>query len=332
MSRELALVLPEQNQPMTIGGFMFHGRTVTPVGTPSPEGFERALLATAHVSEVSPWWVGGLVAYAENRGDWDEVLEHAMSLTGWARATLLNLGWLYRASTETVRNLAPSPAHLKKVAKLSTDEQRVWLEKARAEELTTSELEREVKASARRAVIEGQPVLAGKHRVLMADPPWSYQNAQPSGSTSARHYPTLTVEELCALPVRDHVMADAVLGFWVPGPLLGDNPGPFHVIEAWGFTYKAFIAWDKVEGAGGHYTDGGAELFLICTRGSCTPDVPTGLPHSVITARKSRVHSEKPPEFRQLLEKHWTLGPYLELFGREPVEGWSVFGNDAALW
>lgn len=30
--------------------------------------------------------------------------------------------------------------------------------------------------------------------------------------------------------------------------------------------------------------------------------------------------------------KHYTRGPYLELFGRKKVEGWSVFGNDARLW
>jgi N6-adenosine-specific RNA methylase IME4 len=33
-----------------------------------------------------------------------------------------------------------------------------------------------------------------------------------------------------------------------------------------------------------------------------------------------------------MIEKMFTTGPYLELFGRELVKGWHVFGNDPKLW
>ncbi|MBE3073037.1 MAG: hypothetical protein IMZ67_08685, partial [Acidobacteria bacterium] len=62
------------------------------------------------------------------------------------------------------------------------------------------------------------------------------------------------------------------------------------------------------------------------------PDAPTPMPDSVQVIRRSDVHSEKPDEFRELIEKLYTTGPRLELFARERVEGWDCFGNDAALW
>jgi N6-adenosine-specific RNA methylase IME4 len=40
-----------------------------------------------------------------------------------------------------------------------------------------------------------------------------------------------------------------------------------------------------------------------------------------------RRHSEKPPGIRKLVER-LSPGPRLELFGRQEVEGWIVFGNE----
>ena len=38
-------------------------------------------------------------------------------------------------------------------------------------------------------------------------------------------------------------------------------------------------------------------------------------------------YSRKPDHVRTLIEQA-SYGPYLELFGREDVEGWTVFGNE----
>jgi N6-adenosine-specific RNA methylase IME4 len=122
-----------------------------------------------------------------------------------------------------------------------------------------------------------------------------------------------------------------VLFMWVTAPLLLQNPGPREVIESWGFEPKTGIVWDKVLSAGGHYVAVKHEHLIICTRGSCTPDRPTPQPDSVQTIRRDGEHSEKPREFRQLIEKLYD-GPYLELFARSTAPGWTVFGNDARLW
>ena len=95
---------------------------------------------------------------------------------------------------------------------------------------------------------------------------------------------------------------------------------------------KTNLVWDKVLGNYGHYVHGSHEHLIICTRGSCLPDEPTPAPDSVQTIRRSGEHSAKPEEFRTIIMRLYTRGPYLELFGREPVDDWTVFGNDARLW
>jgi N6-adenosine-specific RNA methylase IME4 len=98
------------------------------------------------------------------------------------------------------------------------------------------------------------------------------------------------------------------------------------VLDAWGFTYKTSIVWDKVLHNFGSYVSVRHELLLICTRGSCTPDRPTPMPDSVQTIRRGDVHSEKPEEFRRLIEQLYD-GPYVELFARKEAEGWTCWGN-----
>ena len=193
-----------------------------------------------------------------------------------------------------------------------------------------------MRAARRARVLDGQAVLEGMYRVIYADPPWVYgdSGATVDGSLgkAERHYEGLSIADLCKLPVEAHALPDSVLLLWVTAPLLMQNPGPRDVLEAWGFTYKTNLVWDKVLGNYGHYVHGRHEHLLICTRGSCLPDQPTPSPDSVYTERRSDVHSEKPEGIRTLIQRLYTRGPFLELFGRKRAEGWDVFGNDARLW
>lgn len=318
------------------GGFRFRGRSVDPVGRPSVKEFQEAIALASEFFESSPWWIAGLVSYGESRADWKEKLSQAMSVTKLARATLLNLGYIYRSTTEATRALAPSPGHADAVAKLTEPEQVEWLGKARSEELTVRELRLGVQQAKRRKVIEGQAVLEGLHRVLMVDFPWKYSDRPPSGKGAHEHYEGMTIEAGLALPVAAHCTPNAAMGFWVPAPLLyycSDDsgiPDALRLIRGWGFTPKAQIIWDKVDHNYGHYVSVRHEIFILCTRGSCTPDRVTPMIDSVYSERPGE-HSAKPAHFRKALERMWD-GPYLELFGREPVEGWKVYGDDAHLW
>jgi N6-adenosine-specific RNA methylase IME4 len=76
----------------------------------------------------------------------------------------------------------------------------------------------------------------------------------------------------------------------------------------------------------GHYNSVRHELLLICTRGSCTPDIKK-LVDSVQSIERTK-HSKKPPEFYDIIEGMYDHGRKLELFCREPREGWDFDGNE----
>ena len=80
---------------------------------------------------------------------------------------------------------------------------------------------------------------------VMADPPWRFTNR--TGKVAPEHkrltrYPTMTLEDICALPVADHLADRAHCYLWVPNALL---PEGLKVMEHWGFRYKSNIIWYK---------------------------------------------------------------------------------------
>ena len=161
-----------------------------------------------------------------------------------------------------------------------------------------------------------------KYRVIYADPPWSYNDKQDTSyhGGAVKHYPTMPLEEICALPIPAE--KDAVLFLWTTSPMLEDS---FKVIKAWGFKYKSSFIWDKISTAMGNYNSVRHEFLLICVRGSCVPDVPKRL-DSVVSIKRT-THSRKPDEFRQMIDTLYPVGERLEMFAREAHEGWDVWGN-----
>ena len=167
----------------------------------------------------------------------------------------------------------------------------------------------------------------GKYRVLYADPPWSYGNTQqPEFGEQRDHYATMTLDEICKLPVKEWAENDAVLFLWATSPILKEA---FQVIEAWGFEYKASFVWDKVKHVMGHYNSVRHEFLLVCTRGSCQPD-ERKLFDSVVSIERT-AHSVKPSEFYNIIEALYVTGRRLELFARARRPGWSCWGNEAPV-
>ena len=93
------------------------------------------------------------------------------------------------------------------------------------------------------------------------------------GGLAKNHYPTMTIEDIKALPVSDLAADDCALFLWITMPMLCEAWG---VMEAWGFTYKtAAFVWiklntkaDSVYWGMGHWTRANAELCLLATRGT----------------------------------------------------------------
>ena len=104
----------------------------------------------------------------------------------------------------------------------------------------------------------------------------------------------------------------------------------FELVDSWGFKYKTLFVWDKVKHNYGHYNSVRNELLLICTRGSCTPD-NVKLFDSVQQIERSKVHSQKPEEFRKIIETLYTWGNKIELFARKRTSGWDVWGNQSEM-
>ena len=52
--------------------------------------------------------------------------------------------------------------------------------------------------------------IIGKYAVIYADPPWRYSQKGLQGAAE-KHYPTMSIEELCALPVAELAAKDSAL-------------------------------------------------------------------------------------------------------------------------
>ena len=166
-----------------------------------------------------------------------------------------------------------------------------------------------------------------KFRVIYSDPAWSYNDKQdtPQLGGAAKHYDTMSVNEICKLPVNEISEKDSVLFLWVTSPLLEDA---FTVIKAWGFKYKTSFVWDKVKHNMGHYNSVRHEMLLIATKGSCTPDNKK-LYDSVQSIERNDNHSEKPIEFLNIIDDLYNYGNKLEMFCRNiKKEKWYGWGNE----
>ena len=174
-----------------------------------------------------------------------------------------------------------------------------------------------------------------RYGTVMADPPWRFSNR--TGKVAPEHkrlsrYATLGIDEICQLPVADHLLDRAHCYLWVPNALL---PQGLQVLEAWGFNYKANIVWHKVRKDGGSdgrgvgfYFRNVTEILLFGTRGKNARTLSAGRRQVNYLASRKREHSRKPDEQYDLIES-CSWGPYLELFGRGCRENWTVWGNQA---
>ena len=168
------------------------------------------------------------------------------------------------------------------------------------------------------------PFPKGKYQVIYADPPWEYENSGYDNA-AASLYPTMPLEDICTLPVESLATSASVLFLWATNPLL---PEALRVMAEWGFEYKTNIAWVKDRGRGmGWFLKSKHELLLIGVRPQ-TPQ-PAERPDSAQEFERGKVHSRKPQEFRQIIERMYP-GSKIELFARIACEGWDLWGNENA--
>jgi N6-adenosine-specific RNA methylase IME4 len=179
---------------------------------------------------------------------------------------------------------------------------------------------------------------------MTADPSWAYKDqlTMKGGEvkrSSESQYPTMTVEDICALGSHGTVagfetMPDAFLWLWVTNPILIDGTGA-RVARAWGFRPVQLVTWVKGRIADeqliaqigmGHFTRGATEHLLLCTRGKAKKLLKNKATPNVFIAPRTS-HSTKPEEAYRLIEQ-LTPGPYVELFARRVRPNWIGWGLD----
>jgi N6-adenosine-specific RNA methylase IME4 len=162
-----------------------------------------------------------------------------------------------------------------------------------------------------------------RYGTILCDPPWPYENIG-TRAAAEKHYPTLSLEALKDLPVRELCSEEAHLHLWTTNAFLIEA---HQLLEYWGFEYKGCFVWVKPCFGLGHYYRVAHEFLLLGVRGGA-PFRERGQ-RSWEEWPRGR-HSEKPQEAIAMIEAV-SPGPYLELFSRERRNGWTTWGSEFPL-
>lgn len=172
-----------------------------------------------------------------------------------------------------------------------------------------------------------------KYNIIYADPPWHYNARNNPNTKFSRgvhsHYPTMSVDEICSLPVSELADENCALILWVTFPRLKEG---IRVMEAWGFRYVTVaFNWFKANKSGtpffgvGYYTKSNSEIALLGIKGRMQP-VSNYVSQVVISNREE--HSKKPDIVRKKIVELFGDVPRIELFARRVTPGWDVWGNE----
>ena len=86
-----------------------------------------------------------------------------------------------------------------------------------------------------------------RYRTIVADPPWdmgksggySWREGRPSGSSRSLPYPTMTLNDIKALPVSGLAKDDAHLYVWTINRYVRDT---YDIVREWGFRPAQLLA------------------------------------------------------------------------------------------
>lgn len=281
------------------------------------------------------WWIGDWWAFGQHRYGERVAIVRSPEWDGPTYETCRNAASISRRFPEEQRHRAVTFAHHREVAALAPAEADALLDEAEAQSWSTRELRAEV-AKRRNAAVIGAPpasaetcttddlgaLVASGQRFgcIYADPPWLYDN-QGTRAATGNHYSGMTVDELCALPIRDLAADNAHLHLWTTNGFLFECP---RIFDAWGFEFRSSFVWIKPQMGIGNYWRNSHEILLTAIRG----DAKRFNDHSMKSWLECDrgAHSAKPEQVRQMLQRA-SAGPYLELFGRQVAQGWTVWGN-----
>lgn len=170
--------------------------------------------------------------------------------------------------------------------------------------------------------------------VLVADPPWQFADANSNGQRGAEHkYRCMRLDRIMAHPIPV-ITGPAVLLLWRCAAMQLEA---LQVAIAWGFVTKADLVWQKLTKNGrphfgtGRYFRGSTETCILATRGTPYPAVRdqrnTFSARCPVDAHGRVIHSAKPDEFFEIVERLWPTARKIELFARKRRDGWEQHGR-----
>jgi N6-adenosine-specific RNA methylase IME4 len=171
-----------------------------------------------------------------------------------------------------------------------------------------------------------------KYNIIYADPPWSFKHYSDKGKGRApdNYYKCQNLEDIKNLPIGDLASDNCALFMWVTYPFLEKS---FEVLKAWGFQYKTVgFTWVKKNKKAdswfwgmGYWTRSNAEICIIATKGKVARQ--SSSVHQIIDTPIEQ-HSKKPDITRDKIVELCGDIPRIELFARDKVKGWDVWGNE----
>ena len=145
------------------------------------------------------------------------------------------------------------------------------------------------------------PRIKGGWRTILIDPPWKYKQkltAEKTRGGAEKHYQTMTIEEIMALPIGEASAQDCQLWLWTTNTFLHDA---FHIIEKWNFQYRTMVTWVKTHFGLGYWLRGQTEHLILATNGNprtkfIGPNGATGLNYSTVIIEPTHTHTALSPK------------------------------------
>lgn len=168
-----------------------------------------------------------------------------------------------------------------------------------------------------------------RYRTIVADPPWqmmgnTWATATTDKARPQKHYETMGLGEMMALPVGEWAERQAHLWLWC---LSAHVDWGLILAKAWGFPeIVQMLTWAK-PGMGVGRFQCNTEQILLCRRGGRHGNAFGRTGGTWFNWPRGR-HSEKPQASFDLVERV-SPGPYLEMFARRSRLGWDSWGDES---
>ncbi len=271
----------------------------------------------------------------------DELAQDAMELKlrserkagGFLKETELNKGRPKKEGHDvpllpTLKELGIKPQESKRWQRIAS------IPEERFEEYITKATHRTQAAllieAARQIRSEHEPVETpvfpdSKYRCIIIDPPWpvkKIEREERPNQGPILDYPTMNLEEIAKLPITELANENGChIYLWVTHKFL---PSGLDLFKTWGIKYQCLLTWIKPTGMVPFSWMYNTEHVLFGRIGSLKLN-KLGIKLSF--KAKTREHSRKPDKFYEIVRKV-SPNPRLELFAREPREGFEVWGYE----